>query len=73
LRAATRSARCSTMRARSARTTRSACSGNAKEKGLRFGDAAIALGLVTREEIERVVRVAVRIPLRYARGELGVA
>ncbi len=27
----------------------------AKEKGLRFGDAAIGLGLVTREEIEKVV------------------
>src|SRR5690242_4819237 len=28
---------------------------HAKERGLRFGDAAIELGLVTKEEIERMV------------------
>src|SRR5262245_41589628 len=34
----------------------------AKEKGLRFGDAAIALGLVTREEIDRIVALQFGYP-----------
>jgi protein-tyrosine kinase len=34
----------------------------AKEKGLRFGEAAIALGLVTRQEIERVVALQFDYP-----------
>ena len=34
----------------------------AKEKGLRFGDAATELGLVTRDEIERVVAVQFGYP-----------
>jgi protein-tyrosine kinase len=34
----------------------------AKERGVRFGDAAIALGLVTRDEIERVVALQFGYP-----------
>lgn len=45
---------------------------HAKEKGLRFGDAAIALGLVTREEIERVVALQFGYPY-VMRGESSVS